>query len=457
MLAHSLSESNTPRLVWRLLFLTLPLALTTLVGALDPDMAAFLGLAMSGGLAALSPIYAFPMILYGVALNNLTFIAGVHFGWMIIAGGTLGSLVHILLRREGVKFSILFLVMVISFMLLEINGGLLRGSVRLDRLFALAFLLVYLGLLTSMNLFHLLYGVFGDDPRKAFVYMVACVGVAVVASILTMLSSQEFSMARSGELGLSIGDTESSPRSLSNILGVVVVTSVMSAASLSAKPLDKMIWVSVAFASFMGMVYTGSRMPVASVGFGITLGLIAHVAFSGRSSRPINSLWFLIFLGFVYLLTESLLSMGPEVLPFIGSHVSELRLLRPPDIGSNVRFEMWGAYLAEVNYLKLIFGSGIGELGNPHSLYIGTLGAFGLIGLSLLSAFIVYFLIKAISNRSAVAVSIIAYTVLVLASSSDVDKSYFWVMMTIAIIFLRIDAEAMLTDPESQPLSRGVA
>lgn len=423
----------------RLLSLMIAPGIITIVSSVEPDVGAFVGFLSGFLLASFSPIFALPVVLLGVALNNLTFIFGLHFGWIIIAGCALGSVVYAFIRRAEVNIDFSMFVIIFTFMLLELGGGFFRGDGRLDRLFALVAILSFLALLAGSRPDIVLSRYFRVDASRALIYVVGGVGIIIVLNILSMLSSQEFRMARAGELGLSIGETESSPRSLSNILGVVVVACFSAAMSLPCKRLDRIAWILIGLSAFLGLFYTGSRMPAISVAFGLSIAMLMQFIFIGRYLKVATLLWVFSSLVFIAMFAKMMASLGPNILPFIDSTVMDFRLFRGvPDIESNIRLRMWASHFSDINAAQLVFGSGIGAMGNPHSLYIGALGAFGLIGLLLLVSFIIYLFIQALAVRSTVAIAVLAYVSLALTSSSDIDKAYFWSMISVVMIVVRL-------------------
>ncbi|PXX97504.1 hypothetical protein CR157_12320 [Halomonas sp. LBP4] len=389
-------------------------------------------------LSAISPVYAFPILLVAAALNYIGFVSGVHFGWILIAGCAAGCLIYAFLWRDSVRIDASIILIIVVFIVLEASGSLFGGYGRLDRLAALLSVLVFIGFLGSARPDLALYNYFRSDVNRAFIYLVGSVGIILVLVTLSMLSTHDFRMARAGELSLAIGDTESSPRSLSNILGLVVVTCVSAVFSLPGKISDKIIWGGMGLAAFVGMFYTGSRMPAISTIFGLSVAVIIQLVFLGKHLRVVTILWIIAALVIVIAIGMFMATHGPGVLPFIDSGVSDFRIFRVPTIESNVRLVIWSDYLSGASVPQILFGSGIGAMGNPHSLYIGTLGTFGVVGIAVLGYFIFTLAMQAFKVHSTVAVATLAYILLALSSSSDVDRSYFWVMTSVVILAIRL-------------------
>ncbi len=423
---------------WRFLYIIIPLLGITFAAKLSPTAGAFLGFILAGGMSALAPIFGLPIVLLGVGLNNLTFVFGLQFGWILVAGAACGAMVYIVRDRKNARIDPVMLGLILGFVLLEIGGGIFRGYARLDRLFALVTVLVYLAILGASRPADSLTKHMDMEAHRAFIYILGIVGCTIFLNILVMLSTAEFNMSRVGELGLSIGDTESSPRSLSNILGLAIVTCVGSAFSMSTHAKDKSVWMAFGIICMFGLFYTGSRMPTISTVIAVSLVIIMLLVLHGRSLKFGTILWSL-FSGLLIVILAWIISViGPGSLPFVDSSVMEFRLFRAPEIESNVRLSMWSTYLSEASYLQVLFGSGIGFIHNPHSLFIGALAAFGLVGILMLGGFVATLIYGAYKSRSIVALALIAYILLALTSSSDIDKAYFWVMASVVIVLVRV-------------------
>lgn len=409
-----------------------------MIAVTDATIGAFVGFLVGITLSAISPVYAFPVLLVAAALNNIGFVFGLHFGWILIAGCAAGCLVHAFLKRDSVRVDTSIILIIFVFIVLEASGSLFGGYGRLDRLTALLTVLVFLGLLGSAKPDLSLYNYFQSDVNRAFIYLVGSIGIILVLVTLSMLSTQEFRMSRAGELSLAIGDTESSPRSLSNILGLVVVVCISAVFSLPGKTFDKIVWGGMGLAAFVGMFYTGSRMPAISTIFGLSMAVMVQVIFLGKHLRITTIFWVISALVIIAAVGMLMVAYGPGILPFIDSSVTDFRLFRAPTIESNTRLVIWSDYFSGASVPQLLFGSGIGAMGNPHSLYIGTLGAFGVVGLAAVGYFVVTLAMQALKVHSTVAIATLSYTLLALSSSSDVDKSYFWVMSAVVILAIRL-------------------
>ncbi|MDI5891879.1 hypothetical protein [Halomonas rhizosphaerae] len=423
---------------FRIIILSFPPAIIAMVAVADARVGAIAGFLLAVFVAAISPVYAFPVLLIGAALNNIEFIFGLQFGWILIAGCALGAVIYTLLDRNNLRIDASVMLLILTFTILEVSIGIIGGDGRLDRLAALLAVLVFIGILASSNPHVAMERYFNNDLMRALIYLVGCVGIILVFVTLSMLSSQEFRLSRAGELGLSIGDTESSPRSLSNILGIVVVTCMSGVISVPGKALDKLAWGAMGIAALVGMFYTGSRMPAIAASFGIALAVVVQLFFFGRKLRASTIIWTVTGITVVVLLAMLMAAHGPGLLPFIDSGVSNFRLFRIPSIESNTRLDMWGNHFNNVSVAQLLMGSGIGSMGNPHSLIVGALGAFGIVGIGVLGYFIFTLALQSMKVRSTVAITTLAYTLLALSSSSDIDKSYFWVMSTVVILSIRL-------------------
>lgn len=430
----------------RLLVLAAAPAAVSVVAVMDATMGAFVGFMVGMALSAISPVFAFPILLVAAALNNIGFVFGLHFGWILIAGCAAGCLAHAFLKQGRVRVDTNVILIILVFIVLETGGGLFGGYGRLDRLSALLTVLVFLGFLGSARPDLLLYNYFQSDVNRAFIYLVGSVGIILFLVTLSMLSTQEFRMSRAGELSLAIGDTESSPRSLSNILGLVVVTCISAIFSLRGRAFDKIIWGGMGLAAFVGMFYTGSRMPAISTIFGLSMAVIAQVIFLGKHLRVSTIFGIFSALLIVIAIGMVMAAYGPGVLPFIDSNVTDFRLLRAPTIESNSRLIMWSEYLSGASVPQILFGSGIGSMGNPHSLYMGTLGAFGVVGVVAVGYFIFTLAVQAFKVHSTLAVATLSYTLLALSTSSDIDKSYFWVMSAMVMLAIRLARSNNMVD-----------
>ncbi|WP_162623061.1 hypothetical protein [Billgrantia lactosivorans] len=419
----------------RLFLMLAPAAAITIIAVNHTAMGAMIGFLTGLVVCVRSPIYGLPIIIIGAALNNIDFIFGLHFGWILIAGCSAGTMMHATLGDNKLRFDVSIFLIAFLFTLQEVGRGLMAGDGRLDRLAALLTILLFLGLLRASGPGMTLQRHFPFGETRVLVYLVGGVGILLVLATLSMMSTREFQLSRAGELGLAIGETESSPRSLSNILGIVLVTCLTAVISMPAHMRDKLIWGAMGTAAFVGMVYTGSRMPVFAAGFALLVALLAQFTFLGRTLRANNLIWLmggamLAVMGLVLLEAH-----GPGILPFAEGAV-DFRLFRAPVLESNTRLDMWAAYFADASIQQLLLGTGIGAFGNPHSLYVGTLITFGLVGLLALGLFIIRLSTEAFRIRSTVAVSTLAYTLLALSSSSDIDKSYFWVLCSVIITFI---------------------
>ncbi|MBB3185675.1 hypothetical protein FHR95_003266 [Halomonas fontilapidosi] len=433
----NLEYSERPLFLRIVSIVSLP-ALIALVAVMDTRLAVFLGFVFAVLASGFSPVYGFPIILIGAALNNIDFIFGLHFGWILISGCALGGVVHVLLRRDILIVDTSIAVLIAVFIVLEISIALFDGSGRLDRLAALLTIMIFIAILGGCSPLEFVRGYIHPDATRALIYIMGSVGIILFFSTLSLLSTQDISMSRDYELGLSIGDTESSPRSLSNVLGLVVVTCIAGVITYRANWFDKLMWTAMGLIAFIGMFYTGSRMPVIATGFGLAVAIFTQLIFFGKKLPVKNIIIAMSGVSLISIIIYSLATYGPGVLPFVDDSVSDFRLLRAPTIESNTRLDLWQEYFDDASVFQLLFGSGIGSMGNPHSLFIGTLGAFGFVGVTALFFFICSLAIQAIRNHSIIALALLGYALLALSSSSDVDKSYFWVMAAVVILFIRL-------------------
>ena len=413
--------------------LAAPVAMAAAI-AVSPSLGAAIGVALALSLGLKQPLYLFPLLLCAVAFQYVGFIFGLQFGWVVVAGVAAGALLFVVAARLRAAVERDLLVIALLFGKLELTIGLVGGGVgRIDRLAALITVIFAVAVIGGRETASELKRRFGARARQTLVSMVGAVGVLVAAVILSLFATGRVSLARAHELGIDVG--YASPRSLSNILGLSAATCLSAAIVLARRRRETILWGTFALVAFLGLMYTGSRMPVFAVLAGVTVAYTSHVLFGGLTARAIRGI---LLAGLAAITANVLLfHLGPQVLPFVDPSVQGARLVRDVDLGDNVRWTMWETHFFGASIFALLFGSGVGSMGNPHSFFLGTLGSFGLVGFAAVSVLLARIVHRALKARSALALGSLTYICLGLSSSSDVDRHYFWAMLTVPLLMTR--------------------
>jgi len=373
-------------------------------------------------------------------------LAGVQFGWIVVLGALLGALLHVLREEGKVRFHWEFVVLIAVFGTLGLVGALTNYGGRLDRLATLLALLALLALLIPRV--SRMYS--GVALREGLAVPVVLGGGAVLVYLVLLIISGDAQLARGNELSVALGENESSPSTVSRVLAFALTCSALLAvgAGVGVSTRERLGWVLVSCLFVAGMVYTGSRMPLIAAGTAIVMGSALNLVFGrGRVSR--GAVIAVAIVSSMVLLFIAGLSSGVTVVaPFMGDGELSLRIARPPMLEGNLRLLMWSDHFARIDIAPWMLGSGVGVLRNPHSVWVGTLATFGLIGLTAVAAVLIRGLVAALRQRSAIGVGLLIYLAVAFSSSSDVDRPQFWILY--AAVLSIVFADRMSPHHQSQ-------
>lgn len=412
------------------LMLALPGIVTIVALIIDPPTGALVGCLAAMVAVACYPLSVAPLLIVAAAFQLITSFADIQFGWMIIVGATVGCGL-LLLRREGrLVVDLEFILLFFLFLFLGLLAAQFDMRGRLDRLFTLLLLLLTLAVLSDffkkLALRH---------PNRTTVHVAILIGgLLVLAYMLAMLSAGQLSLSRGTELSLTFGEEESSPSNISRMLAYALVVAVL--LSLSGRDFTRsmrLLLVALAILYCIGLTYAGSRMPLIAAAVAISSGIFLQIWF-GRGQIRRRTLVPLLMVMCCAVLFLAVISSGDTfTVPFFSDREIALRIARAPEVEGNIRLQYWQSHFSQLSLAQWIFGSGVGVLGNPHSVWVGCLATFGLLGLSALAALFLGAIRKGFRARSPIGIALLIYLSFAYASSSDVDRNQFWILLALAI------------------------
>ncbi|MDI5986118.1 hypothetical protein QLQ85_15080 [Halomonas sp. M4R5S39] len=318
---------------------------------------------------------------------------------------------------------LVFLVLTLSFM------HLLADSLYLERYFGLISVLVYSLFLLGFSEDHA-----PQDLENNLLSAIAFAGLCMGAVAFLLFTSQELSLARTSEMSFAVGDTQSSPRLLTTVLGSVLTLTMLSLIIEKNGILSKVLYLASSLCVLLAMVYAGSRMPLIATVVSITIGLFIYLVrnFSKLPAR------FVVWVSVLVLAFSSLIfyfsMFGVAGLPFVPDSVESLRVLKAVNIGNNSRLSMWSSYLDGMDVLDMLFGIGLGTFGNPHSFWIGGFIAFGVIGIFPIILFLMVKIFQSFCIGAIYPLATLIYILLSASTSSDIDRMQPWIILSLACL-----------------------
>ncbi len=374
-----------------------------------------------------SVYYSVPLVLFGSGFQLIGIYSGVHYGWFIVLSALLGATYQIYARgvlRIYMPFGILvFLVLTLSFM------HLIADSLYLERYFGLISVLVYSLFLLGFSEDHT-----PQDLENNLLLGIAFAGLCMGAAVFSLFSSQELSMARTFEMSLAIGDTQSSPRLLTTVLGFVLTLTMLSLIIERSGIIPKLLYLVSSLVVLLAMVYAGSRMPLIATVVSIITGLFLYLIINFRKLPTRFLRWLAVLVIVLFTLSFYVALLGVTALPFVPDSVESLRVFRAVNIDNNVRLLFWSSYLERMDVFDMMFGIGLGTFGNPHSFWVGGFIAFGVIGILPIILLLMVKLFQAISIGAVYPLSSLTYILLSASTSSDIDRMQPWIILSLSIL-----------------------
>ncbi|MFK8035742.1 MAG: hypothetical protein AB8B94_16520 [Hyphomicrobiales bacterium] len=396
-----------------------------------------LGIVIGALFAALSiltlPLALVPLLMVAAGFQQVATLAGLQVGWWIVLGAAAGVLTRLFFAKGRMRLEKRFVRTIVVFLFLAAVIGIMDPRFRFDRF---ATLIVLLGMLSVW--IHILPKI-GTNPRSLQGLHAAIMigGVVVAAYLFLLITTGQAYLARGAELGLSLGVHGSSPSGISRMLAFTLIVTVLLAASGQIKHMQqKLFLIGTALICCFGMFYTGSRMPMFAAVIAITAGFVAYILL-GRERIPLSSIVVIVALSVAGTFAAGFIASGESVtIPFFDGAEVSLRLARAPTVENNIRLRFWEDHFSSISNLQLLVGSGIGALPNPHSVWVGSLSTFGMIGLGMVLVFFLGIAWEAVRRRSILGCALLLYIGLSYSSSSDVDRAQFWILsaLTLAIV-----------------------
>ena len=409
----------------KLTFMLLPVAVVAAISIVSIPVSLVFALVVTMVVTSKNIYYSIPLVLFGSGFQLIGIYSGVHYGWFIMLSALLGASYQVLARgvlRIYAPFGSLFLVvMTLSFI------HLLDDSTYLERYVGLIAVFVYMVFLLG----------FSEDHAPKYLennilHGIAFAGLCMATAVFILFSSQELSLARTSEMSLAIGDTQSSPRLLTTVLGFILTLTTIALIIEKVGILTKALYLVSSVIVLFAMVYAGSRMPLIATFTSIVTGLIIYLAINFRKLPAKFLLWAAILVVILTALIFYVALRGVTGLPFIPDTVDSLRVFKDINIADNGRLFMWGSYLESMDTVDMLFGIGLGTFGNPHSFWIGAFIAFGVVGIIPIILFPMVKLCQSFSIGAIYPLSILIYILISVSTSSDVDRMQPWIILSLA-------------------------
>lgn len=352
----------------------------TLFGAtvLSQTLGAFTGAVLALLAAAWFPIALIPLLMFAGAYQLLTSVGPLQFGWIIVVGAFAGLIIRLILQSGRLRLDRYFLAIAILFTIVAITSSILLQQGRLDRLITLIMLLVVMSYLSAVDFSNSRLG--SARPETSIVFAIALGAVITTLFIFAALQLGLAGTRRSSELGIGFGESEGGSSNISRILSYAVAVLTIAGLSLrEVKVKFRFLCFGLAFFSFIGTVYTGSRMPVFASVVAISLAMLWSQLLSGRRVRLVSVVFSITLLGLIAVVASVIIGAEMIRVPFLDQEVS-LRVAREAPIANNIRLQMWRQFFEDLSPLRVLFGSGVGSFGNPHSVFVGSFATFGIFG-----------------------------------------------------------------------------
>ena len=423
--------------LFELLAIAVPGFTTVIALAFAEPIGVVTGIIWTVAAVVIYPLALVPLLLVAGGFQQAVTLAGLQVGWWFVIGAAFGVGLKIFFDSGRFGYNRSLAIVVVAFALLAIIISLMDPDFRFDRFGTLIILLIMLSIFARI-----LSPTHNKDlPLTGTTYAILISGLVVVLYLILLITSGKAYLARGTELGLSLGVNESSPSGISRMLAFTLVTAVMLAVVGQIKGLVQTLFlILVILLCCFGMMYTGSRMPMFAATIAISVGVVIQTAFAWHSYKFSSVFLIALFVIFaVYV--ASIIASGQSIsVPFLGDREFALRLARAPSIDGNIRFRYWAEHFQKISDFQFIIGSGIGVLRNPHSVWVGSLSTFGLIGFAVVLHFYLSVARAAYINRSSLGFALLIYIGLSYSSSSDVDRPQFWILMTLVILLVGADA-----------------
>ncbi|UYG06236.1 hypothetical protein [Halomonas sp. M4R1S46] len=411
----------------KLSYMFMPVAVVSVLSSVSIPLSLIFAFIVTMVVTSKSIYYSVPLVLFGSGFQLIGIYSGVHYGWFIVLSALLGATYQIFLRgvlRVYKPFGILvFLVLALSFV------HLLTDSLYLERYFGLISVLVYSLFLLGFSEDHP-----PQDLEDTLLSAIAFAGLCMGAAVFLLFTSQELSLARTSEMSFAVGDTQSSPRLLTTVLGSVLTLTMLSLIIEQKGILSKVLYLASSMCVLLAMVYAGSRMPLIATVVSIAIGLVIFLV---RNFRKLPAR-FVVWVSILVLAFSSLIFyfsiFGVAGLPFVPDSVESLRVLKDVNIDNNGRLLMWSSYLDGMDVLDMLFGIGLGTFGNPHSFWIGGFIAFGVIGIFPIMLFLMVKMFQSFSIGAIYPLSTLIYILLSVSTSSDIDRMQPWIILSLACL-----------------------
>ena len=423
-----------------------PMAIALAVAAGPGDVGLF-ALAVSAAVTLYNPVYAVPMLIVATAFRQLRSVADIPFGWLMIAGCWVGAAFHVLIRSAflkpiGIERSFLVLGFVWSLCGIMTTLNVEPGWV------SLLYFLGTMGLLGVLSLVigtHMQQrGLRHEENQLLWVYIVGIVNLAVLVSSLMRYSARDLAAARTAELSLRV--VAFSPRPLANMFGLAAVVCLVTFVASRQSITERIAVLFLGLASTVGLVYTGARVPFASMILGTAVailyaGYVRNRVFSRTTIRAI------LIITIAVVVLVALPTIPADRLPF-AEGTEGLRLLREAELDDNLRFRIWSRYVAQITPVQLVFGSGVNGFDdmigtNPHSVFVGAFSSFGMIGAAALLALLVFTGNQVLRARAPAAAGALVYSIVAMTTSYDINRPDFWVMLLVVLLIGRPNTRSL--------------
>lgn len=157
----------------------------------------------------------------------------------------------------------------------------------------------------------------------------------------------------------------------------------------------------------------------------------------GKSYKSTTLIWSFVTIGLIVGIVYFISNVGAIRVPFLSDGEMSLRIARSVSVDGNIRLGMWASYFEGVSILRLLIGGGVGTAGNPHSVFVGAIMTFGLLGFIAVIMMMMQLVYTGGPKGLIVSVPMVAYLAISFASSSDVDRTQFWVLLGVSYVLVR--------------------
>ena len=409
--------------------------IVSVVYSLSPAAGVAVGAAAAVLIASLSPVWALPLLLFGVMVRPVYSGLPLQDGWIVILAFLMGLIFYVVLRAGG-RFRVdWWMVLLFAWAALTavVGVGLSDGNV--VRHLTAAVLPLSSALLVGLIRGGGQGGVY-DKWSFRPQWVVGLAGLyAVMAVVIVLLKGHGLEQGPGGSISLRVA--EISPRSVSIVLGglIIIAAGVIAEHSWRAR---KVGWLIGAVVGASGvLVITGSRIAL----IGMALGLIPMFVSWLTGRRPMTIRW---KRAFGVACVGGLLVMLTLVAPLLASwnvmNAVDLRALRALDWGAGGgRFEMWLTVLRSISGWEWLFGVGVPNWhewigGHPHSFFVSSLLYYGAPGLILVLGALSSLAYQACRARAAAGLGIAVYLAVVFMTSGFPDRPEFWVVYVLGFL-----------------------